>query len=163
MPLTYRLTRAEYFAAQVLHARRQFRRRWWIWLLLMLGIFVWLQRDRLDGPDFGWVMAVATVLGVVVLLVLGVVLPWVQAATMVLTVWRRQPTLHQEMQLVIGDDGIRVENDRGNWLYRWSDMITRTENARVSVLYLAPNLLLVLPRRILTEADHATIRRHMGG
>lgn len=160
-PVEFRLTRAEYFSAQTLYARRQFRRIWWVWLLLFMAITLWLQRDRLADPGVIWGFAALLGVGVLLVAVLGLVIPLILAASMVLTVWRRQPTLRAPVSIRIDDAGIQFENDRGNWRHLWSDMIARAENARVCLLYLAPNLMLVLPRRALTEADRAVIRRHL--
>ena len=157
----FRLTRAEYFSAQTLFARRNFRRLWWVWLLLFLAISLWLQRDRIGDPGYLWVLAALFGAGVVLVAGLGLAIPRILALTMVKTVWRRQLTLHEPAFVEIGDSGVHFENDRGSWLHRWSDLIARAENARVCLLYLAPNLMLVLPMRILSAADLATIRRHL--
>ncbi len=161
----FRLTRAEYFSAQTLFARRNFRRLWWVWLLLFLAISLWLQRDRIGEPGYPWVFAAllgaGVVLVAVLVAVLGLAIPRILALVMVLTVWRRQPTLHEAVSVEIGNTGIQFENDHGRWQHRWSDLIARAENARVCLLYLAPNLMLVLPKRILSEADLETIRRHL--
>ncbi|WP_374636323.1 YcxB family protein [Paracoccus sp. (in: a-proteobacteria)] len=161
MPQEFSLTRAEYFSAQTLYAQRNFRRLWWAWLLLFLAITLWLQRDRIGAPGYLWLVAALLGVGVALVAVLGLVLPRVLALMMVLTVWRRQPVLQAPVSVEISDAGIRFENDRGSWQHRWSDLIARAENARVCLLYLAPNLMLVLPMRILSAADLATIRRHL--
>ncbi|RCW79653.1 YcxB family protein [Paracoccus lutimaris] len=162
MAVEFQLTRAEYFAAQSLHSRRRFRRFLWVWLLLFLSASNWLQRDRFGDPGAYWVLAVLIGVGLLLLAVLDWAMPRILATIMVLTAWRQQPMLREPVSFEVDDAGLRYHSDRGNWQYRWADLIGRAENSRICLLYLAPNLMLPLPRRVLTETDLATIRRHLG-
>ncbi len=158
MPITYRLTREDYFSAQALHAARyKGRFRWFMGVILTL-VILWQNRKALaQGEEL---MTVGFMLAFTFLLIwlvsLGV--PRLRAWSMTRHVWKRQPTLHEEVTFEILPEGLRSRMARGEWLQRWSDFIELRENDLVLLLYLGPNLMAILPKRVLSEAELAEIR-----
>lgn len=158
MPITYRLTREDYFSAQRLHAERYRGRFRWIMGVILTLVVLWQNRKDLPQGEALLVVGITLAFIFVLIWLVSLAVPRLRAWSVTRHVWKRQPTLHEEVTFEILPEGLRSSTARGEWLQRWSDFIELRENDDVLLLYLGPNLMAILPKRALSEAELAEIR-----
>jgi hypothetical protein len=76
--------------------------------------------------------------------------------------YRKHKALHRPCTLSWSESGLTVTGDSGEWKISWSDYLKWAENAEIFVLYQAPRLFNMLPKRALTPEQIADFRQCAG-
>jgi hypothetical protein len=69
--------------------------------------------------------------------------------------YRRYKLLHQPLRFTVTDSGYMVKNDSGEITVKWSDLLRWRENNEFILLYFAPKLFHMVPKK-LAENDLTT-------
>jgi hypothetical protein len=75
--------------------------------------------------------------------------------------WRKQPSLAEPFQMSITDTGIESHSVNGNSDVRWTAFTKWKESPEAFLLYLAPNLYVMLCKRLISPASSVEELREM--
>jgi hypothetical protein len=153
------LTAEDYVAANRLHCLNCFRRRSAIAIVVMfvLAYLIWMTIARIDQwPAIGVIALNAGFAAVVVFMIANYFLP-IPIATR--RTYRKHKVLHRPYTFSWSETGLTITSTSGEWRLAWSDYLKWDENALIFILYQAPRLFNMLPKRALTPEQIADIRQ----
>jgi len=73
--------------------------------------------------------------------------------------YRKHKALHRPYTYSWSEAGLAITSSSGQWHVAWSDYLKWTENAQVFILYQAPRLFNILPKRALTPEQVVDLRQ----
>ncbi|ETR75861.1 hypothetical protein X566_18895 [Afipia sp. P52-10] len=122
--------------------------------VIFLGLSLGEHRPQ-DKAVYGGVAASCLVL----LVALPLLNYFVLAPLYARRTYAKQKTLHYPIIFSWSEAGLKTENENGSWTVAWTDYLKWSENSQVILLYQAPRLFQMLPKRVLTVEQQADIRR----
>ena len=156
------LSAEDYVAANRLHCLNCFRRRGAIAVavLFVLAYAIWMTIAHIDRwPAIGVIALNAGFAAVVVFMIANYY--WLIPITTRRT-YRKHKALHRTYTLSWSETGLTVTGDGGEWKISWSDYLKWAENVEIFVLYQAPRLFNMLPKRALTPEQIDDFRQCAG-
>jgi hypothetical protein len=156
------LTADDYVAANRLHFLNCYRKRSAVavFVLLVLAYLVWTAVAHLyQWGATGWLAMNACFAAVPACVIASYFLS-VPISTR--KSYRNHKALHRPYTFSWSETGLAVTSASGEWNVAWSDYLKWDENARVFILYQAPRLFNILPKRALTEEQIVDIRQCAG-
>ena len=153
------LTAEDYVAANRLHCLNCFRRRGAIAVLVMfvLPYAVWMAIARLDQWPATGVIALNAGFAAVVVFMIANYFLLVPIATR--RTYRKHKALHRPYTFSWSESGLKITSESGEWHVAWSDYLKWDENALIFILYQAPRLFNILPKRALTPEQIVDLRQ----
>jgi hypothetical protein len=156
------LTADDYVAANRLHLLGYLRKRTALvnYTMLVLAYFVWVAAAYLgQWGAMGWLAFNACFAAVPVCIIASYFLsiPITTRKT-----YRDHKTIHRPYTYSWSETGLAVASANGEWNLAWSDYLKWDENAQVFILYQAPRLFNILPKRALTAEQIVDIRQCAG-
>ena len=73
--------------------------------------------------------------------------------------YRKQKTLHYPVTISWSQAGLKSASSNGEWTVPWGDYLKWAENAKVILLFQAPRLFQMLPKRFFDAEQVADLRR----
>ena len=153
------LTAEDYVAANRLH----YLKCLWSWhvlaafAMLVVAYLIWMWIAHIDRWGAIGVIALnAGFAGVVVLMIANYFL-FVPITTR--RTYRKQKTLHRPYTYSWSETGLTVTSTSGEWQVAWGDYLKWAEDAQVFVLYQAPRLFNMVPKRALSPEQIVDIRQ----
>jgi len=152
-----KILESDYVDAQRLHsrARRVIAIMGVVVLLLGLAVTILNVMAWLNGSISAGDAALFPFLVGLLLAYLFVLRPWSWRRT-----YRKHPALHEPVSIDLGDDGLAYASDHGEGELPWRMFIKWREGKRLFLLYSAPNLFHIIPKRTL-EADRVESLRSL--
>jgi YcxB-like protein len=156
------LTAEDYVAANRLHCLNCFRRRSAVavGVMFVLAYVVWMAIARIDQwPTIGVVALNAGFAAVVLFLIANyfLLVPFTTRRT-----YRKHRALHRPYTFAWSESGLTITSESGEWKVAWSDYLKWDENAQIFLLYQAPRLFNMLPKRVLTPEQIVDLRQCAG-
>ncbi len=146
----YKLADDDFRAASKVVARK-IHRRLWGYLALYAALLVLLYSIRTaDLPLF----AFGAILGIASMTVCGLLSYRRQVEKM----WKALPSMHEENQISLSNDGIRASTPTANTHFQWSHFQAFQEQKTHFFLMLGPHPLLWFPKRAIAEGDQDEVR-----
>ena len=146
LELSYALTEAQYIAAQRLHISIQSRGQKWLrWLtqLLGAGLVVGGLYEGTYWLALGGLIAVLS--------------PWLNwtftTLPRLMQTYRNSPVLQQTCHIELRDGLLHTSSEQGSSTLPWGHIIRWAEDERSLLLYLQPQLFIILPK----EADAQSV------
>ena len=153
------LTAEDYVAANQLHVVNYWR-LWRIlvaFTLLAAAYLVWMAIAYIDGwPAIGIIALNACLAAIVGL---GIANYFLLIPISTRRTYRKQKTLHRPYTYSWSETGLTITGTGGEWHVAWSDYLKWAENAQIFILYQAPRLFNIVPKRALTPEQIADIRQ----
>jgi len=153
------LTTEDYLAANRLHTLKCLRSRVALvnFSLLVVAYVVWMTIAYFDRWGTIAVIVVnACFAAVVVLLVADY---YLMAPIRTRRIYRKHKALHRPYTFSWSENGLTITGTSGEWQVAWSDYLKWAENAQVFILYQAPRLFNIVPKRALAPEQIADLRQ----
>lgn len=138
MKATYRITEDDYVNAMKLAAKTS------VWLLLIYSILsIALILLVIFGPLSG--ITIAALAGSFIF-----AMGWRYIGLPIISRrhYRKSKLLHEESSIELLEDGIRSTSSTGNGKLTWDKMLKWRQNKNCILIYLAPRLFAIIPKRI---------------
>ena len=153
------LTAEDYVAANRLHFLKCLRSRsaFVAFAMLVAAYLIWMAIARIDQWGTTGVVALNACFAAVVVLTMAnyfLLIPITTRRT-----YRNHKALHHPYTFSWSETGLTVTSTSGEWQVAWSDYLKWHEDAQVFVLYQAPRLFNMLPKRALTPEQIVDIRQ----
>ena len=144
------LTADDYVAANQLHCLKCFRT--WsalvVLAMLVLAYVIWMTIAHIDRWGPIGVIALNAVFAAVVIFLIANYFLFIPISTR--RTYRKHKALHRPYTYSWSETGLAITSSSGEWHVAWSDYLKWDENALVFILYQAPRLFNILPKRALT-------------
>lgn len=135
------------------------RKVWIAWACLWLGFVVFLiVVNGVDRALSRWPM----LLGISLLPFLVILLlVWIMGPISARRMFRQQKSLQGQLVYAWSDTGLHTESEYGSFDIPWSHFIRRAEDDRTFLLFESDRLYRMIPKRVLTADQQASLRRAM--
>jgi hypothetical protein len=144
------LTADDYVAANQLHCLKCFRT--WsalvVLAMLVLAYVIWMTIAHIDRWGTIGVIALNGAFAAVVIFLIANYFLFIPISTR--RTYRKHKALHRPYTYSWSETGLAITSSSGEWHVAWSDYLKWDENALVFILYQAPRLFNILPKRALT-------------
>lgn len=153
MSITYHISKQDHLNANLLHAKNSSATLFLIVLLLFIIINI-----IFDYPFDRWIM-VGGLLGLIVSLLLAkfFIFPW-QTKTQ----YKKHRTLQEQISIQIKDDGLQLDTENTTSLTRWKNFYAYKQNQQYFLIYLAPRLMYIVPKRIKNDGfDFVALQQYL--
>ncbi|MCR6672257.1 YcxB family protein [Devosia ginsengisoli] len=137
------------------------RKVWIAWTCLWLGFLVFLAFvNGMDRALARWPM----LLGISLLPFLAILLlVWILGPISARRMFRQQKSLQGQLVYAWTDTGLHVESEYGAFAMPWSHFIRWAEDDRTFLLFESDRLYRMIPKRVLTADQQASLRRALVG
>ena len=161
---TIRISSQDFGAAYALRWRRILSNPWlplsWVGLVIVVNLVMGGSLMTVLTSPAEWLPAIgipAVVWGLMYLLV-PPLSGWIAAR------WQygRYPMLRRETEMTVEETGLKFMSAGDQWSHRWSDYLKTTEDRRVMLLYVSPQLFQILPVGAVPAHVRATIAQRIG-
>ncbi len=155
------LTEADFVRAHRLHFLRYWRTvKPWLALSVFViawGLFTWLTwDDPLTGTSAVIMHGLTATLLALPLANYFVFVP--RAAR---RAFRNHQAVHHQLNYSWSAAGLRVRGPQGDWQIAWRDYREWVEDDEAILVYQAPNVFQIVPKRALSESGAASLRQHL--
>lgn len=168
----YRLSEDDAALAARLYGWPTRRIKWLIAVLLVLApaavaLLVWLAEPRRAAGD-RWLHALApAVLTLVGAVIGGAAMPYVVQPWLARRAYRRHKLMHEAFALSVTDERLHLRSASGESKAHWSQMCQWRQDRDNILIYPAPNMYIVVPRRLAAQGldlDRLTqlLTQHVG-
>jgi YcxB-like protein len=153
------LTADDYVAANRLHFLNGLRSRNALAIFVMMAVayLVWTAIAYFDQWEALRVVALNVFFATVVILTIANYFLFVPIVTR--RAYRNHKLLHRPYTFSWSETGLTVTSSSGQSQVAWSDYLKWYENAQIFILYQAPRLFNMLPKRALTPEQIADVRQ----
>jgi YcxB-like protein len=153
------LTADDYAAANQLHCVKCFRTPSALACLamLVLAYVIWMTIAYIDRWGAIGVIALNAIFVAVVVLLIANFFLFIPISTR--RTYRKHKALHRPYTYSWSETGLAVTSASGEWPVAWSDYLKWDENAQVFILYQAPRLFNILPKRALAPEQIVDLRQ----
>ena len=153
------LTVDDYAAANRLHFLKCIRSRsaMGAFAMLVLAYAIWMTIAHIDRWGAIAVIALNAIFVAVVVLVIANYFLFVPISTR--RTYRKHKALHRPYTYSWSETGLAITSSSGEWHVAWSDYLKWDENALVFILYQAPRLFNIFPKRVLTPEQIVDLRQ----
>jgi hypothetical protein len=152
------LTADDYIAANRLHFLKCLRSRGALAALamLVLAYLVWMTIAHIDRWGTIGVIALNACLAAVVVWMVAHYFLLVPVSTR--RTYSKHKTLHRPYTYSWSETGLTITGTGGEWHLAWNDYLKWDENAEIFILYQAPRLFNMVPKRALSPEQIVDIR-----
>ncbi len=158
-----RMTPQDFGAAYALRWRRILMNPWlplsWIGLVILVNLVMGksLLRVLTTPSELIAAIGIPAVVWALMYLLIPPLSGWIAAR------WQygRYPMLSRETELTVEDAGLKFTSAGDQWRHRWTDYLKTTEDRRVMLLYVSPQLFQILPVDAVPAAVRAVIAQRI--
>jgi hypothetical protein len=128
--------------------------------LFVLAYAVWMAIARMDQWPMIEVIALNAGFAAVVIFLIAnyfLLVPMTTRRT-----YRKHKALHRPYTFSWSESGLTIRSESGEWKIAWDDYLKWDENAQIFILYQAPRLFNMMPKRALTPEQIVDLRQCAG-